>query len=103
MNTNKAIVIGRIGSVPELKKEGHKLSTTFTVGNTTFYNGVEEVVWYNMTAIGKEAKIICEYLTKGDLCCVEGKYTTDAHSIKVSKVTFLASRKREISSDTVKD
>ena len=92
MRINKAIVIGRLGNNPELKKEGNLVSTRFFLGNSMVYNGKTEIVWYNILATGKQAKVITDNLKKGDLCCVEGSYTMDAHSVKASRITFLSSK-----------
>ena len=98
---NKTILIGRLGNKPELKEVDSLVYTTFKLCNTVFNNGKEVVEWHNIKAVGKQAKICCQYLNKGDLCCIEGKmdrYSDDKKeydSVIAERVTFLSAIKKE--------
>ena len=104
---NKTIIIGRLGENPELK-EGKKIEyVTFMLSNSTFQNGQEIVLWHKIAAFGKQARVICQNLQKGDLCCIEGRLESEYYKaengedkakqiIVAERVTFLSSkRKRE--------
>lgn len=95
-NLNKAVVIGRVGNKPELITKGSRVSTTFLVGTSMVYsNGEAQVDWVSVKATGKQARILCDHLNKGDLCCIEGKYSSGIDSVIAEKVTFLSSSKRQ--------
>ena len=89
---NKTVIIGRIGDKPSLNEVDGKCYTTFKLSNTTFRNGYESVEWYNIKAAGKQAMVCCQYLSKGDLCCIEGNIK-DNH-IVAERVTFLTAKKK---------
>ena len=100
---NKTIIIGRLGNDPELSKDGKKAS--FTLCNSTVRDGVEDVQWHQIYAVGKQIPLVMDYLHKGDLVCIEGSLTqrkvqkdgeTFYKTAIVSEhITFLTSRKRE--------
>lgn len=97
---NHTIIIGRLGEDPKLKIGDKVESCCFTICNSTFSDGVEEVQWHDLVAFGKQARVCAEHLHKGDLCCVEGridskKYIKDgeemyAQAIIAERITFLS-------------
>lgn len=106
---NRTIIIGRLGETPELK-EAHKgcktdCYTTFKLSNTTFKDGVEEIQWHTIVCFGKQARLCCEHLNKGDLCCIEGHLDKRAYekdgetrysmAIIAERITFLSSRRKQ--------
>lgn len=99
MSSNRAILIGRISNKPELKEADSVVYTVFKLCNTTVTKGEEIINWHNIKAIGKQAKVCCQYLNKGDLCCIEGHFDEDCinkerTSVFAERVTFLVSAKR---------
>lgn len=105
---NKTIIIGRLGDNPvsSLTDKGKEIAE-FTICNSTVKDGVEEVQWHRVVAVGKQARVVMEYLWKGDLVCIEGRIETQVynkpdgeryfeHTIIAERITFLASRKRTV-------
>ena len=81
MNINKAIVIGRVVKVPELKQTPSGTSVVnFTLATNYIYtkNGEkkEETEYHNCVALGKTADIIKMYVVKGQELYVEGRLKT---------------------------
>ena len=69
---NSFNVMGRLAADPEMKKSNEgKDFATFRVANNT---GKEEVNWINCICFGKTAEMASNYLTKGKLVCLEGRY-----------------------------
>ena len=96
MSNNRAILIGRLGNKPELKEANSVVYTVFKLCNTTVTKGEEIINWHNIKAIGKQAKVCCQDLNKGDLCCIEGHFDENKErtSVFAERVTFLVSAKR---------
>ena len=85
-SVNKAILLGNIGRV-ETKTfaNGDKvvLASLATTERYTKRDGTkaEDVTWHNLVVNGKAGDYVEKYITKGDLCYVEGRirhrsYTT---------------------------
>jgi single-strand DNA-binding protein len=81
---NKAQIIGRVGKDPEMRetKSGDPVAS-FSVATSERYrdkrNGgeiVEKTEWHSVTAFGRLAEIVGEYVRKGALVYVEGKLET---------------------------
>lgn len=107
---NKTIIIGRLGETPELKEANRGCKTdcytTFKICNSTFKDGVEEIQGHTIVCFGKQARVCCEHLIKGDLCCIEGKFDRRAYekdgetkystAIIAERIVFLSkARKKE--------
>lgn len=100
---NKTIIIGRLARDPEFGQGKKTEIAKFSLSNSTYKDGQEEVQWHRICAFGKQAILCHDHLHKGDLCCIEGRidnrtYEKDGQkryfqSIIAEKVTFLASRK----------
>jgi single-strand DNA-binding protein len=101
---NKTIIIGRLGQSPELKQSGKTEYTRFSICNSTFKDGQEDVQWHRICAFGRQAQLCHEHLKKGDLCCIEGRLDSQYYekngekryqqSVIAEKITFLTSRRK---------
>ena len=76
---NKVQLIGNLGMDPEVKvlTNGNKL-VKFSLATTDFYkdqsgNRVKQTQWHNVIAWGNLAKIVENYLKKGQEVAIEGK------------------------------
>lgn len=92
---NKAILIGRLGSDPELRfsPSGTPVAT-FTVATNESYKDkegkkVESTDWHKVVAWNKLAEVIGQYLKKGSLVCVEGKIKTRSYDDKEGKKVYI--------------
>ena len=109
MTLNKMILIGNVGSDPEMRyTSGGKSVTSFTVASSEKYtksNGekVEETVWFKVTSWDKLAETTNEYVYKGMLLYVEGHIKLDEWqgqdgenrsrmAITATRVLFLSKR-----------
>ncbi|POR26077.1 single-stranded DNA-binding protein [Flavobacterium columnare] len=83
MNTlrNKVQLIGHVGQEPEIKilEGGRKLAKLTLATNEVYYNEnkkkITDTQWHYITAWGKTAEIIENFVTKGKEIMVEGKIT----------------------------
>lgn len=92
---NKTIIIGRLGQDPEFKKRNGMDYTKFPICNSVFKDGQEEVQWHNIACFGKQAILCHDHLSKGDLCCVEGRLDSQSYlkdGVEQKKVTIIAER-----------
>ena len=87
---NKVILIGRLGSEPEIKntKSGDPL-TTFSMATSKKYkdkNGekVDQTEWHNCVAFGRLGEVCAEWLHKGSLIAVVGEKSTNTYEKDVS-------------------
>lgn len=78
---NKVQLIGYVGQEPEIKiiEGGRKLAKLILATNEVYYNDNKEKVtdtqWHNITAWGKTAEIIENFVNKGKEIMIEGKLT----------------------------
>lgn len=79
---NKAIIVGYLGRDPEMRMTpaGQPVAN-FSVATDESYKGkdgqkVEKTEWHRVTAWGKTAEFVGNYLSKGRLVYVEGKIET---------------------------
>ena len=96
---NKAIIVGRMGSDPEVRyTQGGQAIANFNVATTERYTDKqgqrqEKTEWHRCVLWGKTAEFAGQYCKKGDLVLVEGpirtrewekdgikRYTTEIHS-----------------------
>ncbi len=77
---NKVILIGNLGSDPELRHTdgGHTKCSLSLATNRRWTNKdsgekMEETTWHRCIAWGKQAEILAQYLTKGRRVCLEGR------------------------------
>jgi single-strand DNA-binding protein len=84
-SVNKAILIGRLGSDPELKYIGKGDATpvcNMSLATSSRYKDkegqwIEKTEWHKVVVWGKQAENCAEYLAKGRQCYVEGRIVTD--------------------------
>lgn len=82
MNINKVIVAGRLTRDPEMKALPSGASVTnFSLAVDRKWkdgsgNQQEAVEFINIVVFGKQAEISAQYLTKGQVCLVEGRLQT---------------------------
>ena len=79
---NRVLIIGRIGKDPEVRhtQSGQSVAS-FSVATDESYKDqsgqkVEKTEWHRITAWGKQAEFIGNYLGKGRLVYIEGKIET---------------------------
>ncbi len=78
-SVNKVILIGNLGKDPELRyTPSGQAVATFSLATTDRYKDkdgqmVERTEWHNVTAWGKLAETVKEYLKKGRQIYVEGR------------------------------
>lgn len=76
---NRVQLIGNVGQEPEIKnlEGGKKLAKITLATNESYYNDKKEKVtdtqWHTVTAWGKTAELIENYVTKGKEIAIEGK------------------------------
>jgi len=76
---NRVQLIGHVGQEPEMKtlEGGKKLAKLTIATNDVYYNENKEKVtdtqWHNVTAWGKTAEIIENFVSKGKEIAIEGK------------------------------
>ncbi len=103
---NKAILIGNLGSDPDLKQtQGGKTVCRFNVATSESYtdrngNRVENTDWHRVSVWDKAAEACARYLHKGSKVYVEGSIKNDnytdgngvehkGYSIRAQHVQFL--------------
>src|SRR3990167_1694281 len=79
MNINKSFIFGRVTVKPELKQiQSGSALTTFSLAVNRNWTGKdgqkhEEVEFIGITAWGRQAEVIVQYVEKGQLLLVEGR------------------------------
>jgi single-strand DNA-binding protein len=85
---NKVQLIGNVGNEPEIKIfEGGKKVAKFTIAtNEVYYNENKEKItdtqWHNISAWGKVADVIENFVSKGKEIAIEGKLTHRSYDDK---------------------
>ncbi len=80
------IVVGNVGRDPEMRyTPSGQAVTSFSVATSRQYtssNGqkVKETIWFRVSAWGKQAETVNNYLRKGSKVLVEGRLVPDANS-----------------------
>jgi len=83
MSVNKVILLGNLGSNPELRKtKSDKPVCTFSLATDRSRkdsNGTTEqsTVWHNIVCFGKSAESCAKYLKKGRQVYLEGRIQTE--------------------------
>ena len=70
VKAEKEVVIGRLVRDIEM---AHDSVALFTLTNSVISNGEETTRWHRIAAFGHQAVLCHKRLSKGDLCCVEGR------------------------------
>ena len=107
---NKIMLIGRLGADPELRYTpsgdpvtNFNLATSRSYTDNSSGEWVEKTEWFEITVWGKQAESVNQYLSKGRLVYVEGRFEsreyvgTDgqnrrAYSVIANSVQFLGSQ-----------
>ena len=93
---NKVQLIGHVGQEPEIKNlEGGKKVANITLAtNEVYYNDkgekVEQTEWHRISAWGKTAEIIENYVTKGKEIAIEGKLTHRSYEDKNGEKRYVS-------------
>ena len=99
MSLNKILLIGNLGSDPEVRyTPSKKQITQFRIATNRRYKieGVlhEEVEWFSVVTFGRLAEISAEYLKKGKSVFIEGRMRTrnwlDAGGVKHYRTEVIA-------------
>ena len=92
---NSVQLIGHVSQEPEIKnlEGGKKVATISIATNEVSYreNGdkVEQTQWHRVSAWGKTADIIEQYVTKGKEIAIEGKLTHRSYDDKDGNKKFI--------------
>lgn len=74
---NKAIILGRLGETPELKKTKSDMSVcNLSVATSDVRKDEKVTEWHKVVVFGATAENCVKYLTKGRQVLVDGKLTT---------------------------
>lgn len=73
---HKLVVVGNLGSDPEMKKLESGLVTTFQLASTNKYQSKEITEWFSVSVFGKQAEAASQWLKKGSQVYVEGSFKT---------------------------
>jgi single-strand DNA-binding protein len=81
-SVNKVILLGNVGKEPEIKvlPSGQPVAN-FSIATSDRYkdqqgNFQDRTEWHNITAYGKLAEIVRDYVKKGNKLYIEGRLTT---------------------------
>ncbi len=92
---NKVQLIGHVGQEPEIKtfEGGKKLANITLATNESYTNAkgekVESTEWHRLTAWGKTADLIENYVIKGKEIAIEGKLTHRSYDDKDGVKRFI--------------
>lgn len=81
-SVNKVILLGNVGKDPEIKAlPSGQAVANFSIATSDRYkdqqgNYQDRTEWHNITAYGKLAEIVRDYVKKGNKLYVEGRLTT---------------------------
>lgn len=76
-SVNKAIIIGNLGSDPEIRTtQSGKPVTNFSVATSEKFNGEERTEWHRVVVWGQAAEHCQRFLKKGSKVYVEGRIQT---------------------------
>ena len=92
---NKVQLIGNLGNQPEvITLESGKKLAKFTMATNENYKNADgekltDTQWHNIIAWGNTAKIIEEYVNKGDELAIEGKLTSRSYDDKEGNKRYI--------------
>jgi single-strand DNA-binding protein len=101
-SVNLHILVGRLGSDPELRQAQNSKICKFSIATTEYVRGQgEETEWHYVTVFGPRAEHCAQYLRKGSLVAVLGRgkskkwvkdgVTQRGSEVKTFDVQFLSS------------
>jgi single-strand DNA-binding protein len=80
---NKVTLLGNLGKDPEVKflpsgqaVANFSIATTDRIKDKASDNWTERTEWHNITAYGRTAEIVRDYVKKGNKLYIEGRLTT---------------------------
>ncbi len=80
------IIVGNVGRDPEMRyTPSGQAVTSFSVATSRQYNNqagqqVKETIWFRVSAWGKQAEVVSQYLKKGNKVLVEGRLNADPNT-----------------------
>jgi single-strand DNA-binding protein len=86
MSYQKITIVGNLGRDPEMRyTPGGQAVTNFTVASNRQYTAssgerVKETTWFRISAWGRQAETVNQYLKTGSQVLVEGRMTPDKES-----------------------
>ena len=86
MSFHKITIVGNLGRDPEMRyTPGGQAVTNFTVASNRQYTAssgekVKETVWFRISAWGRQAETVNQYLKTGSQVLIEGRMTPDKES-----------------------
>ena len=86
MSFHKITIVGNLGRDPEMRyTPGGQAVTNFTVASNRQYTAssgekVKETVWFRISAWGRQAETVNQYLPTGSQVLIEGRMTPDKES-----------------------
>lgn len=92
---NKVQLIGNLGNQPEVitLESGKKLAKFTMATNENYKNAngekITDTQWHNIIAWGNAAKIIEDYVNKGDELAIEGKLTSRSYDDKEGNKRYI--------------
>lgn len=101
---NKITIVGYCGRDPELKYTPQGTAVcNFSIATTEKRKDTETTTWFRVTAFGRLAEVVNEYVQKGKQVYVEGRLRQDEYTdrdgnkrttldVTASEVQFLGSR-----------
>lgn len=86
-SVNKVILVGHLGRDPEVRYVGDEAVCNFSIATTEKWKSksgepMEATEWHRISAWGRLAEIVGEYLRKGSLVYIEGKLQTRKYNDK---------------------
>lgn len=84
---NKVILLGNLGSDPEIKTVGTSKVASFSLATSDAYNNkegvrIEQTEWHRVELWGQLAETAEKYVKKGNSLYVEGKIKTEEYTDK---------------------
>ena len=97
MSVNKVILLGNVGKDPEVKYfDNQSAVATFPLATTergyTLPNGTQvpdRTDWHNIVASNRIAKVVDQYVHKGDKLYIEGKLRTRSYTDKAGSQRYI--------------
>jgi single-strand DNA-binding protein len=117
---NKVILIGNVGSTPEIKTlDGGTQVANFSMATTENYikkdgTKVQDTTWHRIEVWNGIAKVVEKFIQKGDRLCIEGKIIvqewtaedgTKRNSVKirVERLELLGNRREQVEKEAEKE
>ena len=97
-SVNKVIILGNVGQDPEIR-QGNFIVAALSIATTRKWRDKagetqSETEWHRVSAFGRLAEIISQYVRKGDPIYIEGRLRTSVGSLKSSQNSSSFSARR---------